>query len=168
MMLGQLIAQVGQLNTQMPKFSEQLAKQTELLTNQQIDINEYWTGLRKANEDIQTMRDSVVGIHEKIDKSVPVERFEKLEEHVHTLNGTDNKFRSLGINLDDADEWRDVFSSVKKSHQNNSAIKLRVLQALAVAIAMAVGAATWDGLTADINQEVTHNESSTSNRAQDN
>lgn len=148
-MLGQISAQMKAVCSSLEQTNTTLKRQTEIIHENQLEMGRYWAGLENANKDIQAMRDTQRAILQRLDNSVPIERFEKLEQHVKTLNGTDGKFRMLGIDINDpksVEEWRESLNSMRARSRLSSGIRNRVIQGIALAIAMAVGAAAWNGI----------------------
>lgn len=153
--MGQMMAElksVGQqlieTTTAINSQNETISKQTEIIHDTQLEQSRYYAGLERANNDIQEIRDNQRTILSRLDDAVSKEQFEELEAHVKTLNGTDAKFRTLGIDINDpksVEEWRDAFISVRASRRTRSMVGMRVLQALGVALALAVCAAAWNG-----------------------
>lgn len=152
----QLTETVTAINSQ----NETIYKQTELIHDNQLEMGRYYAGLERANADIQMVRDTQTIILSRLDNAVPLPRFEELEAYVKTLNGTDGKFRALGIDINDpksVEEWRDAFVSVRASRRTRSAVSTRVFQAVAVALVLALCTAAWNGgvkgLLVDTRQE---------------
>ncbi|AUR82748.1 TMhelix containing protein [Vibrio phage 1.271.B._10N.286.54.B4] len=167
MMLGQMMAEIKGLSQQMAKTSSEVHNQTQIIHDNQLEMGRYYAGLELANKDIQEIRDNQRTISDnqrtilsRLDETVSKTEFQKLEEHVKTLNGTDVKFRSLGIDINDpksVEEWREAFVSVRSSRRTRSAVSTRVMQAVAVALVLALCAAAWNGgvkgLLVDTRQE---------------
>ena len=155
LLVGQMMAElksVGQqlveTTTAIKSQNETISKQTELIHDTQMEMSRYYAGLERANDDIQNIRDSQRTILSRLDSAVSKEQFEELEAHVKTLNGTDAKFRALGIDINDpksVEEWRDAFIGVRSSRRTRNTVGLRVLQALGVALVLAVCTAAWNG-----------------------
>lgn len=140
----QLVETTTAINSQ----NETIGKQTEIIHDTQIEMSRYYAGLERANDDIQEIRDNQRTILIRLDSAVSKEQFEELEAHVKTLNGTDAKFRSLGIDINDpksTEEWRDALIAVRASRRTRNTVGSRVLQALGVALALAICAAAWNG-----------------------
>ena len=152
----QLAETVTAINSQ----NETIHKQTELIHDNQLEMGRYYAGLKRANADIQTVRDTQITILSRLDNAVSKDQFNELEEYVKTLNGTDGKFRALGIDVNDpksVEEWREAFVSVRASRRTRSAVSARVMQAVAVALVLALCTAAWNGgvkgLLVDTRQE---------------
>ncbi|QZI93284.1 hypothetical protein SIPHO075v1_p0061 [Vibrio phage PS65A.1] len=152
----QLTETVTAINSQ----NETIHNQTQIIHDNQLEMGRYYAGLERANADIQTVRDNQITILSRIDNAVSKDQFNELEEYVKTLNGTDGKFRALGIDINDpksVEEWREAFVSVRASRRTRSAVSTRVMQAVAVALVLAVCAAAWNGgvkgLLVDTRQE---------------
>lgn len=155
-MLGQISAQMKSVCSRLEQTANALNKQTEIIHENQLEMGRYWAGLENANKDIQSVRgtqrtlvDTQNIIIQRLDNAVPLDRFEKLENHVKTLNGTDSKFRMLGIDINDpnsVEEWRGVLNGARSRSRTASGVRSTVLKGLALAIAMAIGAAAWNGV----------------------
>lgn len=167
LLIGQLMAEIKGVSHQLTETvtainsqNETIYKQTELIHDNQLEMGRYYAGLERANADIQMVRDTQTIILSRLDNAVPLPRFEELEAYVKTLNGTDGKFRALGIDINDpksVEEWRDAFVSVRASRRTRSAVSTRVFQAVAVALVLALCTAAWNGgvkgLLVDTRQE---------------
>lgn len=167
LMIGQLMAEIKGVSHQLTETvtaintqNETIHKQTELIHDNQLEMGRYYAGLERANADIQTVRDTQLTILSRLDNAVSKDQFNELEEHVKTLNGTDGKFRSLGIDINDpksVEEWRGALVSIRASRRTRSMVGMRVLQALAVALVLALCTAAWNGgvkgLLVDTRQE---------------
>ncbi|AUR87802.1 TMhelix containing protein [Vibrio phage 1.104.O._10N.286.49.A12] len=167
LLIGQLMAEIKGVSHQLTETvtainsqNETIHKQTELIHDNQLEMGRYYAGLERANADIQTVRDTQITILSRLDNAVSKDQFNELEEHVKTLNGTDGKFRALGIDINDpksVEEWREAFVSVRASRRTRSAVSTRVLQAVAVALVLALCTAAWNGgvkgLLVDTRQE---------------
>ena len=148
MILGQLMAKMETVSQQTAKTSEEVAAQTRIIHDNQLEMGRYYAGLEMANKDIQEIRDNQRTILECLNETVSKTEFQKLEAHVKTLNGTDAKFRSLGVDINDpksVEEWREAFASIRSYRRTKSSIVTRVLQAVSVALVLAVCAAAWNG-----------------------
>lgn len=159
-MLGKMMAEIKGLSQQTAKIGSAVESQTQIIHDNQLEMGRYYAGLERANADIQTVRDTQVTILSRLDNAVSKDQFNELEEHVKTLNGTDGKFRALGIDINDpksVEEWREAFVSVRASRRTRSAVSTRVLQAVAVALVLALCTAAWNGgvkgLLVDTRQE---------------
>jgi BMFP domain-containing protein YqiC len=168
LLVGQMMAELKSVGQQLVETTtainsqnETISKQTELIHDTQIEMSRYYAGLERANDDIQNIRDSQRTILNRLDIAVSKEQFEELEAHVRTLNGTDSKFKTLGIDINDpkaVEEWRDAFIGVRSSRRTRNKVGLRVLQALGVALALAVCAAAWNGGVKGLLSEETRQE----------
>ena len=152
----QLTETVTAINSQ----NETISKQTEIIHDNQLEMGRYYAGLERANADIQTVRDTQITILSRLDNAVSKDQFNELEAHVKTLNGTDAKFRTLGIDITDpksVEEWREAFVSVRASRRTRSAVSTRVMQTVAAALILALCMAAWNGgvkgLLVDTRQE---------------
>lgn len=155
LLVGQMMAELKSVGQQLVETTtainsqnETISKQTELVHDTQLEMSRYYAGLERANSDIQDIRDNQRTILTRLESTVSKEQFEELEAHVKTLNGTDAKFRALGIDINDqksVEEWRDALVGVRASRRTRNTVGLRVLQALGVALALAVCAAAWNG-----------------------
>ena len=166
-MIGQLMSEMKRVGQQLSgtvnaieRQNNTITKQTEIIHDTQLEMSRYYAGLERANDDIQNIRDSQREILHCLEDTISKEQFDKLEAHVKTLNGTDAKFRALGIDITDpktVEEWREAFVSVRASRRTRSAVSNRVLQAAAVALVLALSAAAWNGgvkgLLVDTRQE---------------
>lgn len=167
LLIGQLMAEIKGVSHQLTETvtainsqNETIHKQTELIHDNQLEMGRYYAGLERANSDIQLVRDTQITILSRLENAVSKEQFEELEAYVKTLNGTDGKFRALGIDINDpksVEEWRDAFVSVRASRRTRSAVSTRVFQAVAVALVLALCTAAWNGgvkgLLVDTRQE---------------
>ncbi|AUR98387.1 hypothetical protein NVP1250O_49 [Vibrio phage 1.250.O._10N.261.55.E11] len=160
MMLGQMMAELKGLSQQMAKTSSEVHNQTQIIHDNQLEMGRYYAGLELANKDIQEIRDTQITLLSRLDNAVSKDQFNELEEHVKTLNGTDGKFRALGIDINDpksVEEWREAFVSVRASRRTRSAVSTRVIQAVAVALVLALCTTAWNGgvkgLLVDTRQE---------------
>ena len=148
MMLGQMMAKLEGLSQEMAKTRSEVHNQTQIIHDNQLEMGRYYAGLELANKDIQEIRDNQRTILSRLDETVPLSRFEKLEAHVKTLNGTDAKFRTLGIDINDPKAVEAVRRFIDKGVESDATMKsvtVRVLQAVAVALVLAVCAAAWNG-----------------------
>lgn len=148
MMLGQMMAELKGLSQQMAKTSSEVHNQTQIIHDNQLEMGRYYAGLELANKDIQEIRDNQRTILSRLDETVSKVEFHKLEEHVKTLNGTDAKFRTLGIDINDPKSVEAVRRFIDKGIESSATMKsvtVRVLQAVAVALVLAVCAAAWNG-----------------------
>lgn len=155
LLVGQMMAELKSVGQQLVETTtainsqnETISKQTELIHDTQIEMSRYYAGLERANDDIQNIRDSQRTILNRLDIAVSKEQFEELEAHVRTLNGTDSKFKALGIDINDpkaVEEFRDVFISARQKRRLRSVVGVRALQAVAVAAVLSVCAAAWNG-----------------------
>ncbi|CAH9012579.1 TMhelix containing protein [Vibrio phage 141O35-1] len=148
MMLGQMMAELKGLSQQMAKTSSEVHNQTQIIHDNQLEMGRYYAGLELANKDIQEIRDNQRAILSRLDETVSKVEFHKLEAHVKTLNGTDAKFRTLGIDINDPKSVEAVRRFIDKGIESNATMKsvtVRVLQAVAVALVLAVCAAAWNG-----------------------
>ncbi|AUR98484.1 TMhelix containing protein [Vibrio phage 1.251.O._10N.261.55.E5] len=148
MMLGQMMAELKGLSQQMAKTSSEVHNQTQIIHDNQLEMGRYYAGLELANKDIQEIRDNQRVILSRLDETVSKVEFNKLQAHVKTLNGTDAKFRTLGIDINDPKSVEAVRRFIDKGIESNATMKsvtVRVLQAVAVALVLAVCAAAWNG-----------------------
>lgn len=146
---GQINETVSAINNQ----NETIHRQTETIHHTQLEMGRYYAGLERANDDIQEIRDNNRTILSRLDNAVSTERFEELENHVKTLNGTDAKFSLLGIDINDpksVEEWRETLINARSSRRDRVAIRTRIMQAVAVAVALALCAAAWNGVKDDL------------------
>lgn len=160
LMLGQVTAQLKTVCSQLEQTVSSVNKQTEVIHETQLEMGRYWAGLENANrdirdtrEDIQSMRDTQNAILSRLENAVSKEQFQELEAHVKTLNGTDSKFRMLGIDINDpksVEEWREVFHASRSRSRTVSGVRTRVLQGLALALAGALCVAAWNGIKDDL------------------
>ena len=161
LLLGQLMAEIKGVGNQLTETVTALNKQTEIVHDTQLEMGRYYAGLERANDDIQLIRDNQQTILTRLDDTVSKEQFENLEAHVRTLNGTDSKFKALGIDINDpkaVEEFRDVFISARQKRRLRSVVGVRVLQAFAVAVVLAVCAAAWNGGVKGLLNTSTHQE----------
>lgn len=152
-MLGQIATQLKTVCSQLDQTVSSVNKQTEVIHETQLEMGRYWAGLENANKDIQSVRDTQTAILSRLDNAVSKEQFQELEAHVKTLNGTDSKFRMLGIDINDpksVEEWREVFHASRSRSRTVSGVRTRVLQGLALATAMALCVAAWNGIKDDL------------------
>lgn len=148
MMLGQMMTEIKNLGHQMAKTSSEVHDQTKIIHDNQLEMSRYYAGLELANKDIQEIRDNQRTILSRLNETVSKTEFEELRAHVKTLNGTDAKFRSLGVDINDpksVEEWREAFASIRSYRRTKSSIVTRVLQAVSVALVLAVCTAAWNG-----------------------
>lgn len=153
MMLGGLMAKFDAVSNRLDNSCKTMDALAELVHDTQIEHARYYSGLEKANNDIQEIRDTQREVLRRLDNTVPLERFEKLEQHVKTLNGTDSKFSKLGIDINDpkrVDAVRRFIDDGIESTRTRNEIKTRVLQGIALAVAMALGAAAWNGIQTNV------------------
>jgi DNA repair exonuclease SbcCD ATPase subunit len=152
-MLGQIATQLKTVCSQLDQTVSSVNKQTEVIHETQLEMGRYWAGLENANKDIQSVRDTQTAILSRLENAVSKEQFQELEAHVKTLNGTDSKFRMLGIDINDpksVEEWREVFHDSRSRSRMVSSVRTRVLQGLALAVAMALCIAAWNGIKDDL------------------
>ncbi|AUR94518.1 TMhelix containing protein [Vibrio phage 1.195.O._10N.286.54.C8] len=159
-MLGKMMAEIKGLSQQTAKIGSAVESQTQIIHDNQLEMGRYYAGLERANSDIQLVRDTQITILSRLDNAVSKDQFNELEEYVKTLNGTDGKFRALGIDINDSksvEEWREAFVSVRASRRTRSAVSTRVMQSVAIALVLALCAAAWNGgvkgLLVDTRQE---------------
>lgn len=148
-LIGRLTATVDGNTHIVGELSAALRSLTETMTDQRLDMQRYWSGLEKANDDIREMRRTNIQILTRLDNAVSQDQFQKLEEHVKTLNGTDTKFKALGINIGDpasVEEWRDILLHARNRRRMASGVRLRVLQGLALTLTIALAASAWKGI----------------------
>lgn len=141
-MLGHLTATVGVNTKTVSELAESVKSLTSTISDQRVEMQRYWSGLEKANSDIRAMRESQSGV---------ADRFDKIESHVKSLNGVDAKLRLLGIDIHDSkrvDAVRRFIDDGIESSRTRNDIKTRVMQGVALAVAMALGAAAWNGISA--------------------
>ena len=155
------MAEIKGVGNQLTETVSALNKQTEIVHDTQLEMGRYYAGLERANDDIQLIRDNQQTILTRLDDTVSKEQFENLEAHVRTLNGTDSKFKALGIDINDpkaVEEFRDVFISARQKRRLRSVVGVRVLQAFAIAVVLAVCAAAWNGGVKGLLNTSTHQE----------
>lgn len=143
-MLGHLTATVGNNTKTVSELAESVKSLTSTISDQRVEMQRYWSGLEKANADIMVVREAISDVIEKSDK---------LETHVKSLNGVDAKLRLLGIDIHDqkrVDAVRRFIDDGIESSRTRNDIKTRVMQGVALAVAMALGAAAWNGIVAGV------------------
>jgi len=152
-LLGRISATVENNTKTVSDLASSVKSLAGSIADQRVEMQRYWSGLEKANADIMAVRESTQTVLNKLDKAVSSERFDKLEEHVKSLNGVDAKLRQLGIDIRDphrVDAVRRFIERGIDSHRTRNEVKLRVLQGVALAISMAIGAAAWDGIKSGV------------------
>ena len=150
LMMGQLIASQNATNKRLDETNSSVARLIELMHDGQIEHARYYAGLERANGDIQEIRDTQRHIAQRVDDSVSVEQFKKLEQHVKTLNGTDGKLRMLGVDISNSEQVAAVHQFITSgitAHKRNAVIKQRVITTIITAVALSLCLAAWSGIS---------------------